>query len=196
MKKTDKTGKKAKSQAAKGDGAAGAPDALDVLKAQHREVEGLFAQFEDAEGDEAEAYATSRLICQKLTVHATIEEEIFYPAVREQEDMEDTVLEAMEEHLSAKRLIEDIESIAEGDEHLVAKVTVLQEQIEHHVEEEEEEMFPDVKAAIAEEERQELGARLVARTEELERELGDGNRSPGPSSRMDEGSSREEARHG
>lgn len=153
-------------------------DALDVLKAQHREVESLFKQFDRAENDN-ESFEVAQLICQKLTVHATIEEETLYPAAlnnaREGEgegdhELKDLVLEAAEEHLSAKRLIADIQAVEVGSETLKAKISVLEEQVSHHVDEEEDELFPKLKKALPKDERRQMGLQLLQRTEELEAE--------------------------
>ncbi|MEP6653307.1 MAG: hemerythrin domain-containing protein [Myxococcales bacterium] len=154
----------------------GSVDALDLLKAQHREVEGLFKQFERAGNDEnnQKCFEVAQVICQKLTVHATIEEEILYPLARakgeqsEEEELKDKVLEALEEHLSAKRLIADIQALEAGDERLGAKICVLKEQVSHHVDEEEDEMFPQIKKELSKDERRTLGQQLKQRTGELE----------------------------
>jgi hemerythrin superfamily protein len=142
-------------------------DALDFLKEQHREVKQLFAEFEEEE-DENAALEVAQVICKKLTVHATIEEEIFYPAARGKEELKDNVLEALEEHLSVKRLIADIEETEAGDETLKAKLSVLEEQVTHHVKEEENELFPMAKKAFPKEERRAMGQQLSERSEELE----------------------------
>lgn len=141
-------------------------DAFDFLKEQHREVKQLFSEFEEAEDDGA-ALAIARTIAQKLTLHATIEEEIFYPAARGKKALEDAVLEALEEHLSVKRLIADIEEAHEGDETLDAKLAVLEEQVTHHVKEEETELFPRAKKEFPKEEREAMGQQLRARAEAL-----------------------------
>jgi hemerythrin superfamily protein len=142
-------------------------DAFDFLKGQHQEVKQLFSEFEDAE-DENAALEVARVICQKLTVHATIEEEIFYPAARAKEALKDSVLEALEEHLSVKRLIADIEEADADDETLKAKVSVLEEQVSHHVKEEETELFPMARKAFSKEERRVMGQQLSERSEALE----------------------------
>ena len=111
-------------------------DAIALLKQDHREVEELFSQFEKAKGD-GRKQKLARQICLELSVHAKIEEEIFYPACEGKVE-EDLLKEAYVEHDSAKLLIAEIMA-ADGaeDEYFDAKVKVLQEQIEHHVEEEE-----------------------------------------------------------
>lgn len=122
-------------------------DAIALLTSQHREVTEMFKEFEEL-SDRAKV-SKKRIadeICANLTMHATIEEEIFYPAVRSQgKEAEEMIDEAVVEHASAKELIAQIEEMDPEDELYDAKVKVLGEQIEHHVEEEEKEMFAKVK---------------------------------------------------
>ena len=122
-------------------------DAIALLTADHREVSDMFEQF-DQLGDRA-SVSKEKLkdkICKALIAHTTIEEEIFYPAVRGKiEEGEDMVDEAVVEHAAAKDLIQQLQEMQPDDELYDAKVKVLGEQIEHHVKEEEKEMFPKVK---------------------------------------------------
>lgn len=121
-------------------------DAISFLKKDHREVEKAFEQFENlADGKIAAKKKLADEITEELLKHMAIEEEIFYPAVKEGiKDLEDAVNEGIVEHAGAKELIEQIQKM-KGDEELFdSKVHVLSEQIEHHVEEEETEMFPKV----------------------------------------------------
>ena len=124
-------------------------DAIALLKQDHRAVADLFAQFEKASGDDRKQ-KLAQTICLELSVHATIEEEIFYPACEGKID-EDLLKEAYVEHDGSKVLIAEIEANSEAsDDFFDAKVKVLQEQIEHHVEEEEkrmEGMFAQARAA-------------------------------------------------
>ncbi|NIJ22342.1 hypothetical protein FHS95_004057 [Sphingomonas naasensis] len=113
-------------------------DAIALLKADHREVEELFEQFEGAKSA-SQKEKLARQICLELTVHTKIEEEIFYPAC-EGKIEEDLLKEAYVEHDGAKLLIAEIEAGSPADEYYDAKVKVLSEQIEHHVEEEEKRM--------------------------------------------------------
>lgn len=113
-------------------------DAIALLKADHRTVEDLFEQFEKASGDGRKA-KIARQICLELTVHAQIEEEIFYPACEGKVE-DDLLKEAYVEHDGAKVLIAEIEAGGPDDEFYEAKVSVLSEQIEHHVGEEEKRM--------------------------------------------------------
>ena len=142
-------------------------DAIALLKQDHRTVEELFGQFEKASGD-GRKQQLARQICLELSVHATIEEEIFYPACEGKVD-EDLLKEAYVEHDGAKVLIAEIEAGSEqSDEFFDAKVKVLQEQIEHHVEEEEKRMeglFSQARQAGLDMEA--LGAKLAQRKAEL-----------------------------
>ena len=142
-----------------------ARDAIALLKADHRAVEKLFSQYEKAKEDDAQKQAIAQQICMELTVHTQIEEEIFYPASREFVDEEDIVNEAYVEHASAKDLIAQIEGMEPSDEMYDAKVKVLQEMIEHHVEEEEQEYFPQTKKNGMD--TKAIGEQLLARKEEL-----------------------------
>lgn len=112
------------------------PDAVALLKADHRKVEGLFADFEAARGD-GRKKALAEQICMELTVHTKIEEDIFYPACEGKVE-EDLLKEAYVEHDGAKLLIAEIEAGGPDDSFYDAKVKVLSEQIEHHVKEEEQ----------------------------------------------------------
>lgn len=141
-------------------------DAIALLKADHRTVENLFEQFEKASGD-GRKQKIAEQICLELTVHATIEEEIFYPAC-EGKIEEDLLKEAYVEHDGAKVLIAEIEAGGPDDEYYDAKVKVLSEQIEHHVEEEEkrmEGMFSQARKAGLDMDA--LGDQLRARKKEL-----------------------------
>lgn len=142
-------------------------DAVALLKADHKKVKELFEQVEDT-GDRAKAQL-QRLgdqICQELTIHTQIEEQIFYPAVKERtqrghKEEKDMVLEAYEEHAAAKQVIKDIQAVDSSDESFKPKVKTLSELIDHHVKEEEHEMFPAIKKLFEEEELVELGARMA-----------------------------------
>lgn len=129
--------------------AAASHDAIQLLTADHREVKSLLKAYEQlvkAEGDDEEKQRLALEICTKLTLHATLEEEIFYPAARDVlEDDEDLVDEADVEHASARDLIAQISESPPDDPLYDAKVKVLGEYIDHHVKEEEGEMFPKVK---------------------------------------------------
>ena len=141
-------------------------DGLQLLAADHRRVEGLFADFEKASGTAAKERLV-RQICTELKIHTMIEEEIYYPAVRGK--VEDADLdEAYVEHDSAKLLVNELEAAEPDESFYDAKVKVLQELIEHHVKEEEKQrdnLFQQTRAAEIDLEA--LGAKLAARKAEL-----------------------------
>ena len=120
--------------------------ALDLLEEDHTQVEDLFEEFEQLENS-GEKQELALKICLALRVHAQIEEEIFYPAVRDAVENTDRIDEAIVEHAAAKQLIAEIEEMDAGDELYDAKVTVLNEQVLHHIEEEEDELFPEVESS-------------------------------------------------
>ncbi len=148
-------------------------DAVALLKEDHRTVEELFEQFEKASGD-GRKEKLAKQICVELTVHATIEEEIFYPAC-EGKIEEDLLKEAYVEHDAAKILIKQIQAGGPDDEYYDSKVKVLQEEIEHHVEEEEqrmEGMFAQARKAGID--MDSLGEQLAARKAELMKQAASG----------------------
>ena len=130
----------------------GEKDACDLLDADHRAVRKMFKEYEELTGSRARSAGQKKIelarqICHGLTVHAQIEEELFYPALREVLKETDIVAEAEVEHQSAKDLIAQIDGMAEADEMFDAKVKVLGEYIDHHVKEERGEIFPKARAA-------------------------------------------------
>jgi len=144
-------------------------DALALLRADHKTVADLFAEFEKRKArlDVAKKRELAGRICGGLTVHATIEEEIFYPAVREHcPDAGDLLDEADVEHGSLKELISHIESGAGDDGHFEAQVKVLGEYVKHHVREEQNELFPLVRASDLD--LRAVGLELANRKAELE----------------------------
>ena len=154
-------------------------DAVTLLTADHAKVKKLFKEFEDLKDDDGSAEDKSALvtqICNELKVHAQIEEEIFYPAVRKAIDDGDLMDEALVEHAGAKELIAQLENMSPDDELYDAKVIVLREQIQHHVNEEEGEMFPKAKKAKVDGEA--LGVQLMERKAELMAETGSDEEAP------------------
>lgn len=135
-------------------------DAITLLKQDHKTVEKLFKQFEKTTAP-AELRKLAQRIVKELSVHAAIEEMVFYPAVRERvPEAEDTVLESLEEHHIVKWVLDEIEGMKSDHERFKAKVTVLIESVRHHVEEEESELFPEVRKVIKRKELAELGEAL------------------------------------
>ena len=156
-------------------------DAVALLKADHRKVEGLFESFEKARGAERKAALVAE-ICTELKIHTAIEEEIFYPACRGKIE-EDLLDEAYVEHDAAKKLIAELEASAPDEEFYDAKVKVLSEEIEHHVGEEEkpaEGLFAQARKAGIDMDA--LGQQLAARKQELLAQIKSGG-LPAPETR-------------
>lgn len=146
-------------------------EAIAQLTADHARVKKMFKQYErlaKADAPDKQKQELATMICTELSAHATAEEEIFYPAARAAIDKVELVDEADIEHASAKDLIAQIEGSSPSDDHYDAKVKVLGEYIDHHVQEEEEEMFPKVRRAKVD--TVALGEQIAARKEELKRQ--------------------------
>jgi len=127
-------------------------DACDLLDADHKAVKKMFKEYEEltssrARGASQKKKELAQQICQELTLHAQVEEEIFYPALREALKDTDLLDEAAVEHQSAKDLIAQIQAAGEPDEKVDAKVKVLGEYVDHHIKEERGEIFPRARAA-------------------------------------------------
>jgi len=143
-------------------------DAIRLLTDDHKKVKQLFKNFKGIKGGNGAAKKKSdvvRQICAELTIHTKVEEEIFYPVLRESTDEKDLMDEADVEHAGAKILIAQLERMNPGDDHYDAMVTVLGEYIDHHVREEQDEMFPKAKRAKLD--MVELAARITARKAQL-----------------------------
>ena len=141
-------------------------DALDLLKKDHDDVEALFKDYEmlaDGDGDSGDRRALSTRICGMLAIHALIEEEIFYPAVRElgTKKAEDMIGEAYEEHHVVKLVLAEIPKVDPADDAFEYKMTVLKELVEHHVEEEEDEMFPMAEKKLGDRRSSELAQQMA-----------------------------------
>ncbi len=148
-------------------------NAIELLIRDHNEVRGLFERFQAAQ--EAEDTATmselAGTIFEELEVHTTIEEEIFYPAIREEgEEMGELVDESVQEHHVVDVLMDEMRELDDGEDDWVAKMTVLIENVEHHADEEEQEMFPDVSDQLDAVRLADLGDELAARKESLKAE--------------------------
>jgi len=142
-------------------------DAVQLLTCQHREMEGLLDAICKAEA--AQRQALFAKVADELTVHIKAEEQIFYPAVHLART-EDDLLEALEEHLSLKRLLADLLELEPDDRAFEPKFKVLKEQTEHHHREEEEHLFPAVVRLIDPQERARLGERMLALQAQLTRQ--------------------------
>lgn len=130
-------------------------DAIVMLKADHKAVKALFKKLKGHD------VSVVPKICQELTVHAELEEKVFYPAIRPVMEELD-INEAYEEHHVVKFLIGELESMSSTEDNYEAKAVVLMEMVEHHVEEEEGELFPDVREAMGRTELKDLGAQMEA----------------------------------
>lgn len=143
-------------------------EATKLLKKQHDEVKDLFKQFEAAE-EESEKQELFEQIADDFAAHGEIEEKIFYPAVYVG-PLKEKLQEAVEEHLAAKRVVADLLDMEPSDEQFDAKMSVLKELIEHHVEEEEGELFPLVRQNFAREELEALGDQMEQMFEQLQQD--------------------------
>ena len=142
-------------------------DAFNLLKADHRKVEELFSQLESASGQ-----AKMRVFEQiktELELHTHIEETIFYPALEKPKQTHDLTLEAYEEHDVVKKLLRELSRARTPNEEWEAKAKVLQENVEHHVEEEENELFEKAEAALSEEQIEALGEKMETEKERKQR---------------------------
>ena len=144
-------------------------DAIAMLRADHKNVSALFEQFEKSRSP-AKKKSLVQQICLELTVHAQIEEEIFYPAVQQALRDKELVPEARVEHASLKALIAQVEGVEPEGEMYDARVKVMSEYVKHHVKEEQNEMFPKVKTSRLD--LAALGAQMDARKQELKAQLG------------------------
>lgn len=158
-------------------------DAISLLEADHDKVLALFEHFEDIRDSDAtkEKQTIVADACRELTIHMALEEEVFYPAVQGPLDEEDLMNEAQVEHDGAKSLIHDLERMDAGDAMFNAKFIVLSEYIKHHIKEERQEMFPKVRATDVD--LKALGAKMLARKEQLKKGNGSAGRAKPPARR-------------
>lgn len=145
-----------------------APQATTLLAEDHKAVKKLFRDFEKLkkeDDNEGGKQALVKQICMELQIHALIEEELFYPALREAIEEQDLLDEAAEEHAGVKNLVVELQAMKPGAEHYDAKVTVLSEYVDHHVKEEQDGLFPRARKAGLD--KNDLGERLMQRKQEL-----------------------------
>ncbi|HVG30940.1 MAG TPA: hemerythrin domain-containing protein [Pyrinomonadaceae bacterium] len=138
-------------------------DAITLLKADHEKVSGIFAKLEET--TERAAKTREELFTQlkqELDVHAHIEETIFYPVLKQEAETRDITMEGFEEHHVIKTLLKELEGQSVETEQWTAKLKVLKENVEHHVEEEEGEMFKGAREVLSKEQIEDLGARMEA----------------------------------
>ena len=153
--------------------AKGTQDAIALLIEDHKKVQKMFKDYDrlkEQDGADVDKSQLCKQICDELTIHTHIEEEIFYPAARAAIDEEDMLDEAEVEHASAKDLISQLDSMQPDDDLYDAKVTVLGEYIRHHVKEEQDKMFPKVKKTKLD--LNALGEEMLERKQELQAEMG------------------------
>ncbi|MGW3481890.1 hemerythrin domain-containing protein [Rhodococcus indonesiensis] len=144
-------------------------DAIVLLKEDHKEIRKLFREFRGADDDQEKGRIVERII-ELLTVHTYIENEGMYPEVRSLlPDLEADILESFEEHHVADVLVMELAGMKPDAERFDAKTTVLIENVEHHIEEEEEEWFPKVREALGRKQLQEIGARMLELKEKAPR---------------------------
>lgn len=163
-------------------------DPFELLKTDHRKVEQLFSQLESASGKQK--IQVFDQIKTELELHTQIEEKIFYPALEEPEETHDLALEAYEEHAVVKKLLKELGRAKSANEEWEAQAKVLQENVEHHVQEEENELFEKAESALGEEELEELGERMAA---EKEKKQGSKASKKGASKSASKGASRSTA---
>ncbi len=145
-------------------------NAFELMKQDHKKVSGIFENLEPT--TERGVKTREELFAQlkqELSIHARIEEEIFYPAIKEAKETRDITLEAYEEHNVVKQLLTELDELSKDDETWGAKLKVLKENVEHHVEEEESEMFPSAKKVLSPEQVEELGTRMEAAKKEQQK---------------------------
>src|SRR5579884_342938 len=160
--------KSARSQNAKSKSERGAaPNAVELLEQDHREVEDLFEEFEKARDKKRKGELATK-ICMELTIHARIEEEAFYPRARQATKDDDLIDESLVEHANVKRMVAEIEEMDPGDDLFDAKVRVLSEMVQHHVKEEEEKLFPELKGKM---DLEAVGKELARKKENMLAEL-------------------------
>ena len=150
-------------------------DAFELMKKDHEKVSGIFEKLEPT--TERGVKTREELFAQlksELDIHAKVEEEIFYPAIKEAKETHDITLEAFEEHKVVKGLLAELDALAKDDETWGAKFTVLKENVEHHVEEEEGEMFKSARKVLTKEQIEELGERMQAAKTEQKKGLAAG----------------------
>lgn len=172
---TSKSSSKSTSKAShRGASKSSSQDALHLLSEDHKKVMDMFEEFEqmkkEGDTDEEAKQMLVELACTELTIHAQVEEEIFYPAAREAIDDMDLLDEAEVEHASARQLVSELAAMQPDDDLYDAKFTVLGEYVKHHIQEEEKQLFPKIKKS--ELDLDELGEEIRQRKLELREELG------------------------
>jgi len=135
-------------------------NAIELLMQDHKEASGMMDQLETADKGDREARNVFLRLNEALTMHTQIEEQIFYPALKNFDETKDLVPEAFEEHQEVKDILEEMTSLNPGDDEFMDKLTELRDSVEHHVEEEESEMFPKAEKVLGQSRLQELGRQM------------------------------------
>jgi hypothetical protein len=150
-------------------------DAFELLKQDHEKVSDIFEKLDETteRGVKTREELFTRLKTE-LDIHAYIEETLLYPKLKEAKETHDITLEAVEEHKVVKRLLGELENMSKDREEWGAKLTVLKENVEHHVEEEEDEMFKDARKVLSQEQIDELGTRMEAAKQEQKKKMAAG----------------------
>jgi hemerythrin-like domain-containing protein len=171
------------------------PNAIEMLREDHRKVKDLFEHFEGTDaGDKKEIVDTT---LHELEIHTAIEEEIFYPAARmalqeiEGDEGDDSIDEAWEQHHVVKLIAAELKKMRSSDERYDAKFTVLAESVKHHIEEEENELFPKLESHI---DAEELGEKMMARKQKLQQRTDNGSKNRGSKSKTRTASNRGKAK--
>ena len=141
-------------------------DCFELLKQDHDEVDMLLKQCKEA-GADKKGMEVFKKLARSLTVHAKVEEAVFYPKFREQEELSSLVEEAYEEHHAVEEMLEEMAQMSPGDEEWESKLKELKQNIEHHVKEEEQELFPKASKLISKEEAAELGETIAEEKKEM-----------------------------
>ncbi len=145
-------------------------DVLELIKADHRLVETLFSEIEKTD-DTHKLYDSFNQLYEALNVHAEVEEQVFYPAIRARQDTEKLVDEAHKEHEEAKQMLEDVSSLSPTSAEFKAKIRELKQAVQHHIQEEENEVFSQVRQCMSEEEREQLGREFEVVKSKLQTEI-------------------------
>lgn len=145
-------------------------DILDLIRKDHRQVETLFKEIENTNNNQ-ELYDRFNELYKEINLHAKVEEQTFYPAIRESGDHNQLVSEAQKEHDKAKELLEEIASLSPASIEFEQKIRQLKEAIQHHVQEEEKEVFPLVSECMNAEEREQLGREFTTSKSQLQNEI-------------------------
>jgi hemerythrin superfamily protein len=145
-------------------------DILDLIRKDHRQVETLFKEIENTNNNQ-ELYDRFNELYKEINLHAKVEEQTFYPAIRESGDHNQLVSGAQKEHDKAKELLEEIASLSPASTEFEQKIRQLKEAIQHHVQEEEKEVFPLVSECMSAEEREQLGREFTTSKSQLQNEI-------------------------